>query len=127
MRALLISFLTLVLLVGCWFSFYQYSVQNLHQMIIVCEEEGMPAIDAHHWKQAYKKFNGQYQAWHRYKKRALFMMETDKIKETDAAFAKTLMYIKAKDLSNSSGELLALQESLKYLHNHERITLSNIL
>ena len=55
------------------------------------------------------------------------MLETDKINETDTTFAKTLMYIKAKDLSNSSGELLSLKESLKLLHKNEGLSLSNIL
>lgn len=127
MRALVISTLTLAILVGCWFYFYQYSDDTLHKMVDTCQEEIMPAIEAGQWDQAYYKFDAQYATWHHYKKWALLMLETDKINDTDVTFAKTLMYIKAKDLSNSSGELLALQESLKFLHENEGITLANIL
>jgi len=127
MRALIVSFLTLAVLIGCWFCFYHYSEQTLDQMVEVCEEEVMPAIETECWNQAYDIFHMQYQDWHRYKKRALFMLETDKINDTDTAFAKTLMYIKARDLSNSSGELLALQETLKFLHENEDLSLANIL
>lgn len=127
MRALIISVLALSVLIGCWFCFYQYSDDALHGMVNVCEEEVMPAIEAGRWKEAYETFDAQYKAWHRYEKWALFMLETDKVNETDMNFAKTLMYIKAKDLSNSSGELLALQESLKRLHENEGVSLKNIL
>ena len=37
------------------------------------------------------------------------------------------MYIKAKDVSNSSGELLALTEQLRVLHENEGLHLRNIL
>ena len=127
MRALMTAFLVLTLLLSCWFCFYRYSDKTLHQMVNTCQDEIMPAIEAGNWDVAYKAFENQYKAWHRYQKWALFMLETEKVNETDATFAKTLMYIKAKDLSNSSGELLALTESLKYLHQNEAISLSNIL
>ncbi|MBR4020204.1 MAG: DUF4363 family protein [Firmicutes bacterium] len=127
MRALIVSALTLSLLIGCWLWFYHYSDASLHQMSSACQEKVLPAIEQGRWEQAYDTFGSQYQAWHRYKHWALFMLETDRINEIDTAFAKTLMYIKAKDLSNSSGELLALKESLLFLHENEAVTLANIL
>ena len=127
MRPLIASLLVLALLIGCWFCFYQYSDKELHQLVNACEKEVMPAIEAGQWDVAYDTFQKQYEAWHRYEDWALLMLETEKVNETDANFAKTLMYIKAKDLSNSSGELLALKESLKVLHENEGISISNIL
>lgn len=127
MRSLIVSFFVLLPLIGCWICFYQYSDQALHQIVSACEEQVMPAIEAEEWDKAYNHFQKQYKAWHKYQKTALFMLETDKINETDTTFAKTLMYIKAKDLSNSSGELLSLKESLKLLHKNEGLSLSNIL
>lgn len=127
MRALFTSFLIVLLLIGCWAFFYHYSDDALHDLVNTCEEEVMPAIESGQWETAFQIFQEQYDAWHKYQKRALFMLDTQKINETDAAFAKTLMYIKAKDLSNSSGELLSLQESLKVLHKNEGLSLSNIL
>ena len=127
MRSLITSFLVLAILIGCWICFYHYSDNALHKMVAACEEDIMPAIEAGNWDTAYADFEKQYKAWHQYQKAALFMLETDKINETDTTFAKTRMYIKAKDLSNSSGELLALKESLLLLHKNEGISLSNIL
>ncbi len=127
MRALVISLLTLGLLIGGWLWFYQYSVSTLHSIVSACEEDVMSAIEDDRWEDAYNSFATQYQAWRRYEKRALLMLETDKINEVNMNFAKTLMYIKAKDLSNSSGELLALEEALKQLHKNESLSLENIL
>lgn len=127
MRSLISSFLILILLIGCWFCFYRYSDNALHQLVTACEEEVMPAIEAGKWEAAYHAFDSQYKAWHEYQKVALFMLDTEKINETDTAFAKTLMYIKARDLSNSSGELLALKEALMLLHKNEGLSPSNIL
>lgn len=127
MRALLVSIISLGLLIGIWFVFYQYSDHELHQLVTECEEQVMPAIENGDWDTAYTQFSIQYDTWHVYQKRALYMLETETVNKTDEAFAKTLMYIKAQDYSNSSGELLALQESLKVLHQSEAIKLNNIL
>ena len=62
----------------------------------------------------------QYDRWHEYRKGALFFLDTQEVNDADSTFAKTLMYIKAKDVSNGSGELLALKEQLKFLHENEK-------
>ncbi len=54
-------------------------------------------------------------------------LDTQQVNDADSNFAKTLMYIKAKDVSNSSGELLALTEQLRFLHENEGLSLRNIL
>lgn len=126
MRALVTSIVSLSLLIGIWGLFYHYSNQELHQLVSNCEEQVMPAVEQEDWDMAYDLFTEQYEEWHDYQKNALYMLESESINKVDEGFAKTLMYIKAKDLSNSSGELLALQESLKVLHQSEAITLNNI-
>lgn len=127
MKALIASTLSLALLVGCWGFFYHYSDRNLNQIIDICENTVMPAIESEDWDTALDVFSRQYDRWHKYRKRALFFLDTQDVSEADSNFAKTLMYIKAKDLSNSSGELLALKEQLKFLHENEGIYLRNIL
>ena len=127
MRALAVSFLVLVLLTGIWFGFHRYSESTLEDIRLACSEKIMPAIESDHWEDAHAVYAVQMQEWQRYKKAALYMLETDQLNDVDTAFAKTLMYIKAKDLSNSSGELLALQELLKQLHENECLTFANIL
>jgi len=127
MRALLISVLSLSILIGIWAVFYQYSDEQLHHLTSSCENEVMPAIESENWDAAYEIFSKKYKQWHDYQKWALYMLETESINNVDQAFAKTLMYIKAKDLSNSSGELLALKNALNVLQKNESITPNNIL
>ncbi|SCK02996.1 Uncharacterised protein [uncultured Eubacterium sp.] len=127
MRSLLISILSLAVLVGCWGIFYYSAGQDLDQIISDCEEIVMPAIEDEDWDKAYSAFQTQYDRWHDYRKGALFFLDTQAVNEADSTFAKTLMYIKAEDVSNGSGELLALKEQLKFLHENEKISFENIL
>ena len=127
MKALTASVLSLALLMGCWGLFYCYSVQNLSDMINTCDQVIMPAVEEENWKAAEEAFRLQNENWHRYRNAALFFLDTRDINDADSTFAKTLMYIKAEDLSNSSGELLSVREQLKYLRESERICLRNIL
>lgn len=127
MKALTASTLALAILIGCWGLFYYSSAQSLTQIIDSCEETVMPAIEKEDWKTAEETFSVQYELWHHYRKTALFFLDTQSVNEADGTFAKTLMYIKAEDVSNSSGELLALQEQLRYLYENEKVNLSNIL
>lgn len=127
MRSLFISILALAVLVGGWCIFSHYSEENLRQIIDQCETTVMPAIENEDWDKAYSAFKTQYERWKGYRRSALFFLDTEQVNDTDSAFAKTLMYIKAKDVSNGSGELLALEAQLKYLHEKENITAENIL
>lgn len=127
MRSLLISILSLSVLIGGWTIFYFYSEETLEQIIDRCETSIMPAVEEEQWDLAYSEFKEEYEKWHEYRKKALFFLDTEEINDTDGAFAKTLMYIKAEDVSNGSGELLALKEQLKFLHENEGIGIENIL
>lgn len=127
MRALITSTLALVILISSWGLFFNYSEKTLNDIIQECEETVMPAMEDGEWKTAYDSFRTLNHKWHKYRKSALFFLDTQDVSEADSNFAKTLMYIKAKDLSNSSGELLALREQLKFLHENEGIYLRNIL
>lgn len=121
------SIAALVLLIGCWGFFYHYSDGNLNGIIDECKKTVMPAVLKEDWSQAEEAFEKQYDRWHQYRKYALYFLDTQAVNEADSIFAKTLMYIKAEDVSNGSGELLALEEQLKFLHENESITLTNIL
>ncbi|NBH62801.1 DUF4363 family protein [Anaerotruncus sp. 80] len=127
MRALITSIISLALLIGCWGIFYHYSDENLNGIITECEDVVMAAIQNENWDEAYDTFKEQYKIWHEYQNKALYFLDTQPINTADEEFAKTLMYIKAKDVSNSSGELLALTEQLRVLHENEGLHLRNIL
>jgi len=126
MRTLIVSIISLCLLIAIWGIYYHYSNQVLHALITNCEQEILPAIEDEDWNAAYDLFSQQYTKWNTYQKKASYILESDSLYKVDESYVKTLMYIKAKDLSNSSGELLALQHELESLHKNETLTLSNI-
>lgn len=127
MKALITSIVSLAILIGSWGIFYNYSEGQLTHSIRICEEQVMPAVVNEDWTTASQIFEEEYARWHKYRKNALFFLDTQSVSEADSNFAKTLMYIKAEDVSNSSGELIALTEQLRFLHENEGLYLHNIL
>ena len=53
--------------------------------------------------------------------------DTDEINEIDFCLAKAEKYIKAEDVSNSSGELNSLAEQLIFMYEQQDIKAANIL
>ncbi|MBN7774156.1 DUF4363 family protein [Clostridium aminobutyricum] len=126
MRSLVVSFLCLVLLIGTWAVYSDYSDKKIHTYINDIENGILLDVTSDNWPQAEDKFNTLEDSWHQYKSIACFFFSTDKINEADYSIAKIKYYIKAEDGSNASGELSCLKEQLKFLHENESITLQNI-
>lgn len=126
MRSLWISILSLALILGIFGVFQVKSERELARMTAQCQGAIMDAVESEDWTTASGSFGREYQRWQDYRKTALFFLDTDAINQADQAFAKTLKYIKAEDVSNSSGELLALSRQLAALHQNESVTLQNI-
>ena len=65
--------------------------------------------------------------WHEYRKKALLFLETEEVNEIDYCLAKSEKYIKAEDVSNSSGELNSLAEQIIFMYEKQDINAANIL
>ncbi|MDD4376968.1 MAG: DUF4363 family protein [Eubacteriales bacterium] len=126
MRSLITSIICLIILIGGWLIFYNYSDNYLHQSIKRIDDEIMVEIEEENWSDAYEDFSNINSNWHKYKKVASFFLDTETINEIDFTFSKTIKYIKAKDVSNGSGELNCLKEQLIFLHKNETLNLENI-
>lgn len=126
MRSLIASSLILAVLLGSWIGFDIYSNKTLHDMTGKIDRI-ITAVEDEKWKESYKQVKTLDADWHRYKKVASFFLNTQHINDADYGFAKTVKYVKAKDVSNGSGELANLKEQLNFLHDNESFTLANIL
>ena len=62
----------------------------------------------------------------RYKKKAVFFLDTQTINEIDYSMAKSVKYVKAKDVSNASGELSAMLEQLTFLCSNDEVNWGNV-
>lgn len=126
MKALITSIISLGLVIGIWGAYYHYSTTLLNDMVKVCEDEIIPAMKDSNWDLAKDKIKTQYKNWHKYRKAALFFLDTGDVNNTDSAFARALEYVDEEDASNGRGEVLSLKEQLSALKENEKISLANI-
>lgn len=126
MKDLLIAFLSVAILIGSWLVFFSYSENKIETYTETIKETILPYVEAEDWDNAYQEMESLDQTWHRYKKLALFFLDTDTVNEIDFSLAKSVKYVKAEDVSNSSGELNAMIEQLTFLSSNDRINLANI-
>lgn len=126
MRNFIISIICLGALIGVWAAFDSYSADKISAYRDTLDQKVIKTIEAGKWDIAYENFQSFSQDWHAYKKKAAFFLDTQAINEADYSIAKALYYIKAKDISNSSGELSCLKEQLKFLEYNESLAVGNI-
>ncbi len=126
MRSLAVSSLCLAVLLAGWGVFHYVSAEKSDEYITEIREVLIPAVQAEEWETAQKSFKEFGRDWHSYKKAAAYFFDTTALNEADYSIARTEEFIKAKDPSNSAGELAALREQFKFLHRNESISMGNI-
>lgn len=126
MKALVTSIISLALVIGVWAVYFNYSTSMLNDMVKSCEDEIIPAMKSSDWSKAKDEIEHQYKTWHKYRKAALYFLDTGYVNDTDTAFARALEYIDEEDASNGRGEVLSLKEQLSALRDNEKISFTNI-
>ena len=127
MRYLIISITTVSLLIGSWLIFFNYSSKNIDAYTELIKDEVLPAVEAEYWDESNRLMKKLDDDWHKYKKTALLFLDTQTINEIDYSLAKAEKYVKAEDVSNSSGELNSMVEQLTFLKQNDEVTFANIL
>lgn len=126
MRNFIISLICLGVLIGVWMTFDSYSSHKLGSYKEALQQDIIKRVEAEEWDKAYETFEQFSKDWHGYKKIAAFFLDTQSINEADYSIAKSRYYIKARDVSNSSGELSCLKEQLSFLEYNESLAAGNI-
>lgn len=126
MRNFVISVLCLGALIGAWAVFDVYSSDKISTYKETLQQEVIKMVESEEWDKAYASFERFSKDWDHYKKTAAFFLDTQALNEADYSIAKSHYYIKAKDVSNSSGELSCLKEQLSYLEYNESLALGNV-
>ena len=127
MKKLIISILAVVLLIGSWLVFFSYSSDNIDSYTHSIKKEVIPAVEAENWEKSKQLLDKIDKDWHSYKKVALLFLDTQTINEIDYSLARSIKYVEAEDVSNSSGELNAIIEQLTFLKKNDEISAANIL
>lgn len=127
MRDLIISAAIMMVLIGSWLIFDNYSEKQLVDFSSSIIEEIIPAVEAGDWDESLFMISDFSDRWHEYRKKALLFLETEEVNEIDYCLAKSEKYIKAEDVSNSSGELNSLAEQIIFMYEKQDINAANIL
>ena len=127
MRDLIISIVAVALLIGTWLVFFDYSSDNIDSYTYIIKKEILPALEAEQWEESKQLIKSLNKDWHKYKKVALLFLDTQTVNEIDYTLARSIKYVKAEDVSNSSGELNAMIEQLKFLKKNDEVSAANIL
>lgn len=127
MRDLIISIVAVALLIGTWLVFFEYSSDNIDSYTYTIKKEILPAVEAEQWEESKQLMKNLSEDWHKYKKVALLFLDTQTVNEIDYTLARSVKYVKAEDVSNSSGELNAMIEQLKFLKKNDEVSAANIL
>ncbi|QIB69614.1 DUF4363 family protein [Aminipila butyrica] len=126
MRSFLISLGCLLVLAGSWLVYTNYSDEKIHEFNDRIETVIIEEVKSDRWQQAEEHLDKLEDDWHQYKKVACLFFSTNELNDIDYSFAKSKYYIKAEDLSNSSGELSYLKEQMRFLHANQEITIANL-
>lgn len=127
MRDLIISAVAVVLLISIWLIFFSYSESQIVSFTDTVENRLIPMAEAGDWDSCASAAKDLNTRWEQYKKSAFLFLNTDDLSDIDCSLAKTIKYIDAHDLSNSSGELMTLHRQLSYLSLNEKINAANVL
>lgn len=126
MKALVISFVCIAIIIIGWGIFVNFSDDHIHGLINTVEDELMVSVNAEDWGKASEQIDQFSERWHKHKKVYTFFYDTADLRDAEFTIAKVEYYIKAKDLSLASGELALIKEQLGYLHLNELITIDNV-
>lgn len=127
MKQLIISIIALGIILTSVVFFNAYSQNQLGSISKSCDKEIVSLINDQSWADALDTINHQYDEWSEYKKFAAFFNDANEVNNIEEDFLKTIMYIKAKDDSNSNGELASLSSKINYLKQKENVSFQNIL
>lgn len=127
MKQLIISTIALGIILTSVVFFNAYTQNQLGSISRACDKEIVSFINGQSWDDALDTINHQYDEWSEYKKFAAFFNDANEVNDIEEDFLKTIMYIKAKDDSNSNGELASLSSKINYLKQKENVSFQNIL
>ncbi len=126
MKDFIIVSLILLFLFGSWTGFLYYSNQQIQKLIADIQDKILPAIEAEDWQESSRLMKDFQDRWKKIRKLSLYFRDTGPLGEIDISIAKTIKYVQAEDVSNSSGELQAVSKQLSAMRNQEKLNLQNI-
>ncbi len=126
MKDFIVVSLILLVLFGTWLGFLYYSGQQIQTLTSDIENKILPAIEAEDWQKSSRLMKDFQDRWKKFRKISLYFDNAGPLSEIDISVSRTIKYVQAEDLSNSTGELQAASRQLSTLRSQEKLSLQNI-
>ena len=127
MKDLIVSTISVALLIGAWFMFYSYSENQINKFTYEIESVIIPLVEEELWDDSNLHIDTLVNQWNRYRTFCLLFLDNDTVNEIDYSMARSVEYIQAKDVSNSSGELSSISRRLRFIVSNEEVSIVNIM
>ena len=126
MRNFIISLICTLAVLAAWGGFHSYSAEMTDDLQAKSNELIFSSIEKEDWISAEEDYMELSQLWHRYRRPASVFLDARDINEIDSIMDKAYLYMKAEDVSNSSGEFCYLKDKFKALSESDTVSLANI-
>ena len=126
MKNLAAASLIFVMLLGGWLIFLAHADKRTESLINTISHEVLPPIEDEHWNESLVKINSFSRDWHSFRRFCFYFLDSGVLCDIDESLAKSIKYVEAKDVSNSTGELYAIISQLQYLTENQKVTFANI-
>ena len=126
MRNFIVSLFSLLIILCLWGSFSLYSEKVTGDLQAQSQTLINTSISSEDWDSAETDYRQLSETWHKYKRTASFFLDAKDINEIDSTMDKAYLYMKAKDVSNSTAEFSYLKEKFRFMYQNDTLSLHNI-
>lgn len=126
MRNFIVSLICLVIILCLWCGFSLYSKNTTNALQSQTQTLITDSINRQDWESAEREYVHLLKTWEQYKKYASIFLDSKDINEIDSTLDKAHLYMKAEDVSNSTGEFSYLRDKFSFLYKNDSLSFSNI-
>lgn len=126
MRNFIVSMISLLIVISLWVGFSVYSGKMTDALQTQSQKLITSSISREDWASAETDYRQLSELWHRYKKTASIFLDAKDINEIDSTMDKAYLYMKAQDVSNSTGEFSYLKDKFQFLYQNDTLSFSNV-
>lgn len=126
MRNFIVSLIFITIVFCLWAGFSLYSSKMTDALQAQSQELIASSINKGDWDSAEEDYKQLSRMWHKYKKTASIFLDSKDINDIDSTMDKAYLYMKAEDISNSSGEFSYIKDKFKFLYTNDTLSFSNI-
>ena len=127
MKHATLSICILLVFIFIWAFYFYYSNAIIDEFANELQNEVILNVKSENWDEAYDDFIDFKDEWRNYRRLAHLFFNTEDINGIDLSIVRCESSIINVDSSSAYTELSTLIQQLKFLHQNEELSLSNVL